>query len=131
MARRVLIADDEPLTAEMFALMLAFRGYEVVCAHDGDEALARARELKPDLVLLDVLMPGLDGDLVARRIRSDPDLASCPVVLCSSVDETDVDWRGAGADVFLQKPVDLRLLPDVVEALLAEPEPPPDGALAA
>lgn len=125
MPRRVLVADDEPLTADMLALMLAFRGYEVVCAHDGAEALARARETRPDVVLMDVLMPGLEGVDVARLLRSDPDLGGCPIVLFSSADEGEVEWRAAGANLFLQKPLDIRRLPDLVDRLL---EPPPDGA---
>jgi CheY-like chemotaxis protein len=114
----VLVADDEPLTAEMLALMLGFRGHDVVCVYDGAEALERARELKPDVVLLDVLMPGLRGDAVARRLRADPELAGCPVVLMSSVDEAEVRWREAGADVFLQKPFDIRQVPELVARLL-------------
>jgi CheY-like chemotaxis protein len=122
MAKRVLVADDEPLTAEMLALMLAFRGYEVVCAHDGREALERARETLPDLILLDVLMPGLEGLDVTRALRDDPELRDRPVVLFSSEDESEIRWREAGADLFLQKPIDIRALPDVVERLL-----PPNG----
>jgi CheY-like chemotaxis protein len=123
MGRKVLVADDEPLTAEMLALMLAFRGYEVVCAHNGAEALDRARRERPDIVLLDVFMPALEGDEVARALRADPELAGCPVVLISSADEAEIAWREAGANLFLQKPLDLRSLPDVVAALLeAGPE---------
>ncbi|HSJ15079.1 MAG TPA: response regulator [Longimicrobiales bacterium] len=117
MRKRVLVADDEPMTAELLALVLAFNGYEVVQAHDGREALERARAVRPDVVLLDVMMPRLAGPDVARRLRSDPELADVPVVLFSCVDESDVDWRGAGADLFLQKPVDIRALPDVVRRL--------------
>jgi adenylate cyclase len=129
MPRRVLVADDEPLTADMLALMLTFRGYEVVCANDGAEALARARECRPDVVLLDVLMPELEGVAVARLLRADPELAGCPIVLFSSADEGDVEWRESGANLFLQKPLDIRRLPDVVESLLAEP--PEEGIQAA
>jgi DNA-binding response OmpR family regulator len=125
MTRRVLVADDEPLTAEMLTLMLAFRGFEVVCTYDGTEALARARELRPDAVLLDVLMPGLEGVDVARALREDPELADCSIILISSADEEEVGWRQAGADLFLCKPVDIRELPDTVERLLN------DGARAA
>jgi CheY-like chemotaxis protein len=118
MPLRVLVADDEPLTAEMLALMLGFRGHDVVCVYDGVEALERARELQPDVVLLDVLMPGLRGDAVARRLRADPELAGCPIVLVSSVDEAEVRWREAGADMFLQKPFDIRQVPELVARLL-------------
>jgi CheY-like chemotaxis protein len=119
MPRKVLVADDEPQTAEMLALMLAFRGFEVVCAHDGAEALQRARDARPDVILMDVVMPKLEGDEVTRALRQDPELDDCPVVLFSSVDEGDVDWRDAGANLFLQKPIDIRALPGVVDALLA------------
>jgi CheY-like chemotaxis protein len=125
MARTVLVADDEPLTAEMLALMLAFRGYEVVCAFDGNEALERARELKPDVVLLDVIMPGREGLEVTRLLREDAALANRPVVLFSSADESEIEWRKAGADRFLQKPLDILSLPDLVDELL-EREPPPE-----
>jgi DNA-binding response OmpR family regulator len=128
MPKRILVADDEPMTAEMLAAMLAYRGYEVVCAHDGSEALARACELKPDAVLLDVYMPGLAGVAVAQRLRADPTLSSCPIVLISSADESDIEWREAGADLFLQKPVNLRQLPDLVEALLGRVAAPADSA---
>jgi CheY-like chemotaxis protein len=128
--KKVLVADDEPLTAEMLALMLAFRGYEVVCAHDGAEALRRAREQRPDVILLDVQMPKLEGDEVTRVLRADPDLGDCPVVLFSSADEGEVAWRAAGANLFLQKPLDIRTLPEVVDALLAGGSPP-DGRRAA
>jgi CheY-like chemotaxis protein len=125
MARKVLIAEDEPLTAEMLALMLVFAGFEVVFAQDGREALEQARRTQPDAIIMDVRMPELHGDAVTRAMRSDPELRERPVVLCSSVDEAEVPWREAGADLFLQKPIDLRALPALLERLLALP--PRDG----
>jgi CheY-like chemotaxis protein len=119
MAKKVLIADDEPLNAEMLALVFAYRGYEVVSAADGVEALERARAAKPDALLLDVLMPQMEGVAVARAVRDDPDLGACPVVLFSSADESEIGWREAGATMFLQKPIDVRRLPDLVDHLLA------------
>lgn len=119
---RVLVADDEPLTAEMLALMLAFQGYEVTCACNGAEALARAREIKPHVILLDVLMPELEGPAVTRALRADPELGNAPVVLFSSVDEQEVGWREAGANLFLQKPLDIRALPALVAGLVPEQE---------
>ena len=131
MSRRILVADDEPLTAEMLALMLTFRGFEVVCAHDGAEALRCARELKPDVILLDVIMPELEGVAVTRALRDDPELHTRPVVLFSSADEAEIEWRQAGANMFLQKPIDIRALPDLVERLLPLDEPPPEPRIAA
>lgn len=121
----VLVADDEPLTAEMLAIMLSFRGYHVVCAFSGDEALERAREIKPDLLLLDVIMPGREGLEVTRLLRDDAELCTRPVVLFSSADEEEIEWREAGADLFLRKPLDIAALPDVVGRLLLRDPPKP------
>ena len=120
MSKRVLVADDEPLTADMLALMLSFTGYDVTRALDGEEALARAREVQPDVVLLDVMMPGMTGPSVARALRNDPAFDSKIVVLFSCVDEAEVEWREAGADAFLQKPISIRELPAVIEELARE-----------
>jgi CheY-like chemotaxis protein len=109
---RVLVADDEAGTRALMAEILTHGGFEVVQARDGIEALVRAREAPPDLALLDVMMPGLDGREVCRRLRGDPALAHVPVVLHSAADEDSVDWQGAGADAFLAKPFALRELPD-------------------
>ena len=115
MPRRILVADDEPLTADMLTLMLAFTGYEVAHALDGSEALTRAREFAPDIVLLDVMMPGQLGHDVSTELRKDPQFSDTVVVLFSCVDEHDVPWRESGADAFLQKPISIRDLPRIIE----------------
>jgi CheY-like chemotaxis protein len=120
MKTRILVADDEPSTAEMLALILGFTGYEVTRAYDGAQALRLAQEVKPDVLLLDVRMPKLYGVEVTRRLKSDPEFAGKVVVLFSSADEADVHWREAGADAFLSKPIDLRQLPFVVQGLLTQ-----------
>ncbi len=117
MARRILVADDEPLTAEMLTLMLAFTGYEVTHALDGVEALTRAQEFAPDVVLLDVMMPGRLGHNVSMELRKDPRFSDTVVVLFSCVDEHEVPWRESGADAFLQKPISIRDLPRIIEDL--------------
>ena len=131
MPRRVLVADDEPITAELLAVMLSFRGYDVLCAHDGAEALALARAHRPDAILLDALMPRLEGVEVAKAVRRDEELRSTPIVLFSSCDECDVDWRDAGANTFLRKPIDVVGLPDLVGRLLGDDPPPVGDRLAA
>jgi two-component system, OmpR family, response regulator len=120
MKTRILVADDEPSTAEMLALILGFTGYEVTRAYDGAQALRLAQEVKPDVLLLDVRMPKLYGPEVTRRLKSDPEFAGKVVVLFSSADEDEVNWREVGADAFLRKPIDIKQLPLVVQGLLTE-----------
>ncbi|HEU6450174.1 MAG TPA: response regulator transcription factor [Gemmatimonadaceae bacterium] len=115
---RILVVDDEPGTAELMAVMLTHAGFEVVQARDGFDAMARVRETPFDLILLDVMLPGLDGRETCRLLKEYGALGT-RVVLHSSADEDDVDWRRAGADGFLQKPFDIRELPDFVRAHLA------------
>ncbi|MFW6078524.1 MAG: response regulator [Gemmatimonadota bacterium] len=130
MAPRVLVADDEPAITDVMAQALGSAGYDVIEAHDGAAALERARREHPDAMLIDVMMPGLDGREVCRRIRDDPALADTPIALFSSMDERDVGWRAAGADAFLQKAFDIFDLPDFVARLLdrgddgRQPSPP-------
>ena len=119
MKTRVLVADDEPSTAEMLALILGFTGYDVTRAYDGAQALELAQSLKPDVLLLDVRMPKLYGLDVAKRIKSDPDLKDKVVVLFSSADEDEVQWRDVGADAFISKPIDIKTLPHVVSELVS------------
>jgi DNA-binding response OmpR family regulator len=128
MARRILIADDEPNSADMLALILSFKGYEVTRVNDGVSALRKIRELVPDLALLDERMPGLRGSEICRAVQAEPATRDCVVVLFSSADELDVDWSGAGACAFLQKPIDVRTLPAVVERLLGGGGPRGNGS---
>ncbi len=111
---RILVADDESGTLELMVDVLTYYGFEVERARDGLEALLRVRELRPDLALLDVMMPGMDGREVCRQMKADPTLARIPVVLHSSADEYDIDWRGSGAAAFLPKPFSIRQLADFV-----------------
>ncbi len=85
MSKRVLIVDDEFGLAEVVADMLSERGHEVDLAINGEAALARMAQRKPDLVLLDVMMPVLDGPGLLRRMRGEPELAAIPVVLMTAI----------------------------------------------
>jgi CheY-like chemotaxis protein len=107
----ILVVDDERGTVALMREMLEYAGFRVEHAHDGLEALARARELQPVLVLSDVMMPGLDGRDLCRELRADPALKATVIVLHSSMDERDVAWHAAGADAFLQKPFRISELP--------------------
>jgi CheY-like chemotaxis protein len=113
------------MTADLLAYMLDHRGFEVIRAYSGGEALAQIRALRPDAVILDVMMPTITGQDVTRALRLDPQLESTPVVLFSSVDEADVPWQAAGADAFLQKPIDICALPELVQQLIEGRSPRP------
>jgi DNA-binding response OmpR family regulator len=104
---RLLVVDDTPNNVKLLADVLGARGYAIATAASGEEALARIAAEPPDLVLLDVMMPGLSGYDVLRRLRADPATALLPVVLVTSLDPHEERVRGieAGADDFLQKPI--------------------------
>ncbi len=108
------MADDEPAITALVAEMLRYAGFTVVQAQGGAEAVSLARKERPDLILLDVMMPDLDGRDACKVIKMDQGLREVPVILVSCADERDVHWGGAGADGFLQKPFSIRALPDLV-----------------
>jgi adenylate cyclase len=104
---RVLVVDDTPSNVKLLADVLQARGYSVVTAVNGVEALARTEHDAPDLVLLDVMMPGMSGYDVCRKIRANPATATLPVVMVTALDPTQERVKGieAGADDFLTKPI--------------------------
>jgi DNA-binding response OmpR family regulator len=116
----VLVADDDRDIRDLVAYRLARNGYEVVVANDGEEALRLAEEREPDLAILDVMMPRVDGYEVTRRLRAHESTARMPVILLTSrAQEADVE-RGfaAGADDYLRKPFSPQELGMRVRAIL-------------
>ncbi len=104
---RILAVDDEPRNLTLIEGMLTPFGYEVICASNGAEAIEKAVTCDPDVVLLDVMMPVMDGFEVARRLRSDARTRQTPIVMVTALDGVDhrVQALEAGADDFLSKPV--------------------------
>jgi len=104
---KILVVDDIPQNVKLLADLLGVKGYLVATASNGEEALAKVVSEKPDLILLDVMMPGMSGYDVCRRLRADPETALLPVVLCTSLDPQQERLNGiaAGADDFLGKPI--------------------------
>ena len=108
MNSKVLIVDDEPTAMSTLEAILAGDGYQLDYASSGRIALEKAEQLQPDLILLDVMMPGMNGYEVCRRLRATPKLAEVPIIILTALDDRTSRLQGieAGADDFLLKPVD-------------------------
>ncbi|MDM8560728.1 response regulator [Candidatus Parabeggiatoa sp. HSG14] len=105
----VLIVDDQEIMREALEGVLKNEGYELAFASNGPEALNKAAQLLPDIILLDVMMPGMDGFEVCQRLRADSTLAKVPVIMVTALDNRDSRLQGikAGADDFISKPYDI------------------------
>jgi DNA-binding response OmpR family regulator len=105
MVEKILIVDDDVDTLRLVGLMLQRQGYQIVAATNGQQGLARAVEERPDLILLDVMMPDMDGYEVTRRLRKDPATAAIPILMFTAKTQLDDKVAGfeVGADDYLTK----------------------------
>jgi len=121
--KKVLIAEDRPDTMQLLRDILESfepRGVTVLTTHNGEEALTLARAEKPDLVLLDVMMPGMDGFEVCRQIKTDPTLTRTYVILITARIQRKDRETGAlvGADEYVTKPFDVQFVMERIQAVL-------------
>jgi len=120
MAEKILVVDDDIDTLRLVGLMLERQGYQIIAASTGQQALSLARIEKPDLILLDLMMPDIDGITVARRLRSGPETKEILIIMFTAKGQTDdkLEGFGAGADDYLTKPTQPRELIAHVKAVL-------------
>ncbi|MFG6177807.1 response regulator transcription factor [Halomonas sp. THAF12] len=121
---KVLVVDDEPNIVLSLEFLMQEAGFEVMTAEDGETALARVAEEPPDLVLLDISLPGIGGFDVLERLRADPALARLPIIMLTAHGREVEREKGLalGADDYVTKPFSTRTLVDKVKALLDEGE---------
>lgn len=117
---RILVVDDNSENLEIFRARLASQGYEILTARDGEEGLAKARQALPDLILLDIMMPKVDGIEVCRRLKSDSTFPFTPIVMVTARSDSKDVVAGltAGGDEYLTKPVDQASLVARVKSML-------------
>ena len=115
----VLVVDDSPTEIHLLTEMLKKNGFSVTTASNGEEAIAKSKSDKPDLILMDVVMPGMSGFETTRAITKDPQTANIPVIICTTKgQETDKAWGlRQGAKDYIVKPVTEKVLMEKIKAL--------------
>lgn len=129
MGKRILVVDDDPAALRLVQYTLQREGYEVITASNGLEGLRRAVSESPDLLVLDVMLPGIDGFEIATRLRSQPATAGLPILMMSAKarDMDRATGLKAGADDYLTKPAaPADISRKVAELLARKTAPPPD-----
>jgi twitching motility two-component system response regulator PilH len=117
--KKILIVDDSPTERHVLNDMLTKAGFEVIASDNGEDAIQKARQLKPDVILMDVVMPGLNGFQATRAISRDADTRNIPIIICTSKSqETDKIWgMRQGARDYIVKPVNREELLAKISAL--------------
>ena len=118
--KKILVVDDEFVGRQLLQALLIVEGYEPIVAESGQEALELANYLQPDLVLLDIMMPNLNGFEVTKQLRSNNKFRNIPIVLITALDDRDSKVKGkeAGADEYISKPFGRSEVLDVLNRFL-------------
>ncbi len=116
---RVLVVDDNKITTKLLGRFLESTGYEAFAAYDGVECIERVLELQPDAIVLDVMMPRMDGYETARKLKADPITRNIPIVITTALNDVTNQLKSieSGADDFLSKPIEEKLLTAKVKIL--------------
>jgi DNA-binding response OmpR family regulator len=117
---KVLVIDDEPEITEIVETFLTESGYTVAVENAPAKAVAKAREFKPDVILLDIMMPVMDGYDICRELKKDPKLGSVPVIFLTGKDRSDDQGRSfkSGGDMFIKKPFSCERLLEIVNIVV-------------
>lgn len=117
---KILVADDSATVVDMIKAALEDRHFKVITAHDGQEALDKAYKEMPDLILLDIEMPKINGYMVCKRLKDDPKTKDIPIVVLTVKDkESDRQWGlGMGADEYLSKPFEVEKIVEIIKERL-------------
>jgi two-component system cell cycle response regulator DivK len=119
--KKILIAEDNPASREFLVELLDAQGYQVIVAEDGESALRKVKAEPPDLVLLDIQMPGMDGYEVVRRLRADPSTSALRIVACTAYAMSGDEEKAiaAGFDGYITKPIRAAALRTQIEKLFS------------
>ena len=122
MSKKILVVEDTEDNRQILRDLLGMAGYDMIEAHDGLQGVAMATEHKPDLILMDIQMPVLDGYEATRRIKANPDLAAIPIVAVTSyaLSGDEAKTRAAGCDSYIAKPYSPRQMLAKVREILGE-----------
>jgi two-component system alkaline phosphatase synthesis response regulator PhoP len=124
---KVLVVDDEPDVVDMLRMMLENASYEVFSAYDGKEGIEKAKKEKPDAIVMDLMMPGMDGFKACKEMKNDPELKAIPVIVLTAINKrfSDTEYaKSMGLDLvsddYIDKPVDPNLLLRRIASLLGK-----------
>lgn len=120
MNETILVVDDEVNIVELIKFNLELRGYEVECANDGEEALRKAKDIRPSLILLDLMLPIMDGSMVCKKIREDRDIKDTPIIMLTAknMEKDKIYGLESGADDYITKPFSVKELMARVKAVM-------------
>ena len=123
MGKLVLVVDDEDLTRQMISMLLKMDGHEAVEAEDGVDALKKVAQYHPDAIILDVMMPEMDGITMCKKLRANPATAAIPVLMLSGRSQIGAEQEGltAGANAYMKKPMDPKEMLQILNEMMMQP----------